>query len=156
MQQMQLKALSRSALLPVALPCYTLPCPALLRPALPCYTLLCSSLPCPARPCPAAPCPALAPARSAQHRKSDPSCHVAAAMSLSCHGCRLLRRLTSGSDLRVRATGKVTLLPDCATTGKNVSLSRQASAGCCTDKAQKVTHVVKRVCTLLAKSICTH
>lgn len=57
-------------------------------------------------------------------------------------------------DLRVRATGKVTLLPDCATTGKNVSLSRQASAGCCTDKAQRVTHVVKHVCTLLAKSIC--
>ena len=69
MQQMQLKTLSRSALLPVALPCSTLPTPALLRPALPCYTcpakvcpplpyhaLPCLALPCPATPCPSLPC----------------------------------------------------------------------------------------------------
>ncbi len=35
MQQMQLKALSRSVLLCVALPCPALPCPALLHPAMP-------------------------------------------------------------------------------------------------------------------------
>ena len=99
MQQMQLKAMSRSVLLPVALPCYALPCPATTCPALlhsalpyhalPCLALLhpallCPALPCPATPCPAAPCPALPCCTLPCPGPSTiSSCYVAAAVSLA-------------------------------------------------------------------------
>ena len=100
MQQMQLKAMSRSVLLPVALPCYALPCynvpcpatPALLHSALPYHTLPCPALlhtallrpalPCPATPCPAVPCPALPCCTlPCPGPRTICSCHVAAAIS---------------------------------------------------------------------------